>query len=125
MLGLDAHVMFAGHVTDAQLLAYYQCADLFLCLSEHEGFCVPLIEAMSAGVPVLAFASTGVPYTLGAAGVLLREKRWDVLAGLCSTILSDSELRSALVMQQRARARDFAPGAVRAQFEHYLATLGL
>ena len=64
----DVH--FIGPVTDAELIAYYDCADLFLCASEHEGYCVPLVEAFYKEVPVLAYAATAVPATMDGAGVL-------------------------------------------------------
>ena len=61
-------------VGGAELLAYWAVADVFVCLSEHEGFCVPVVEAMELGVPVVAYAATAVPETLGGAGVLLDDK---------------------------------------------------
>ena len=60
-------VVFTGHVDDDELLACYSVADLFLCLSEHEGFCVPLLEAMVFGVPVIAYDAGAVRETLAAA----------------------------------------------------------
>jgi len=72
-LGLS-HVHFVGHVSDEELVAFYEAADLFLCASEHEGFCVPLVEAFHMQVPVLAFAATAVPATMDGAGVLFAEK---------------------------------------------------
>ena len=56
-----SHVHFVGHVSDEELVAFYEIADLFLCASEHEGFCVPLVEAFYKQVPVLAYAATAVP----------------------------------------------------------------
>ena len=110
-LRLD-NVVFAGHVDDDDLRAYYSVADLFLCLSEHEGFCVPLVEAMNFGVPVLAFDAGAVAETLRGGGVLLKEKRPEVVAELVHRILSDAALRSAVMAtQERAlasvRATDF------------------
>ena len=61
---------FTGPVPDEDLAAFYRCADVYVSLSEHEGFCVPLVEAMAADVPVLAYAAGAVPETLGGAGVL-------------------------------------------------------
>ncbi len=68
------HVHFTGHVSDAELVAYYEMADLFLCASEHEGFCVPLVEAFYKQVPVLAYAATAVPATMDGAGVLFDDE---------------------------------------------------
>ncbi len=124
-LGVSGDVLLVGHVDDGALLAYYQTARLFVCLSEHEGFCVPLVEAMALNVPVLAYASTGVPYTLGGAGVQVHAKRWDVLAALAAALAVDGPLRARITAGQAARARDFSPGAVTTLFESHLASIGL
>ena len=68
------HVLFTGHIPFPDILAYYHVADLFLCMSEHEGFCVPLVEAMYFGVPILAYRACAVPDTLGDSGILLDKK---------------------------------------------------
>ena len=107
-----AEVVFAGHVDDDDLMAYYDVADLFLCLSEHEGFCVPLIEAMHFGLPVVAYDAGAVAETLRGGGVLLKEKRPEVVAELIRSLLTDARLRSAVLeTQDRAmagiRATDF------------------
>ena len=81
-------------------------ADLFLCLSEHEGFCVPLLEAMVFGVPVVAYDAGAVRETLRGGGVLLADKRPDVVAGAASTRSArDAALRQAVLATQAARAR--------------------
>jgi glycosyltransferase involved in cell wall biosynthesis len=113
-LRLD-EVVFTGQVDDDDLLAYYRVADLFLCLSEHEGFCVPLQEAMVLGVPVVAYDTGAVRETLHGGGVLLRKKAPDEVAELVHRVLTDHGLReSVLATQERAvrelRATDF--GAV-------------
>jgi glycosyltransferase involved in cell wall biosynthesis len=105
-------VVFAGQVDHDELLAYYSVADLFLCLSEHEGYCVPLVEAMAFGVPVLAFDAGAVGETLRGGGVLLKEKDPAVVAELASLILTDGALRTrVLASQERAmgeiRGTDF------------------
>jgi L-malate glycosyltransferase len=111
-LGLD-HVHFIGHVSDEELVAFYEVADLFLCASEHEGFCVPLVEAFYTEVPVLAYASSAVPSTMDGAGVLFEDRDPLHVAQLIDAIMSDAGLRDALVDGQlaavdRLRARDFA-----------------
>ena len=105
-------VVFTGHVDDDDLLGYYAVADLFLCLSEHEGFCVPLLEAMSLGVPVVAYDAGAVRETLRGGGVLLAEKPPELVAELIHRILGDAGLRArVLATQERAirevRATDF------------------
>ncbi len=111
---LDANdVHFLGHVSNEELTAYYELADLFLCASEHEGFCVPLIEAFSMGVPVLAYAATAVPSTLDGAGILYTSKDPATVAALVDKIATDRGLRAQIVLGQdaalsRLQARDFA-----------------
>jgi len=99
-------VVLTGHVEDDELRAYYSVADAFLCLSEHEGYCVPLVEAMHFGVPVLAFDAGAVRETLRGGGVLLTSKRPEEVAGLLHEVVTDARLRAAvLATQQRAVAR--------------------
>jgi L-malate glycosyltransferase len=105
-------VVFAGHVEHDELLACYEVADVFLCLSEHEGYCVPLVEAMHLGVPVIAYDAGAVRDTLRGGGVLLREKRVEVVAELIARVVTDAAFRQAvLATQARAieavRATDF------------------
>jgi glycosyltransferase involved in cell wall biosynthesis len=106
------HVHFLGQVSDAQLVALYEVADLFLCASEHEGFCVPLVEAFYKEIPVIAFAATAVPATMDGAGLLFDRKDPARVAALMDVVLSDAALRDAIVAGQsaavdRLRARDF------------------
>ena len=81
---------FIGHVSDEELVAFYEIADLFLCASEHEGFCVPLVEAFYKQVPVLAYAATAVPATMDGAGVLFDDKDPLHVAALMDAILSNA-----------------------------------
>jgi L-malate glycosyltransferase len=108
-----AHVYFVGHVSDEELTAFYEIADLFLCASEHEGFCVPLVEAFYKEVPVLAYAATAVPATMDGAGVLYDTKDPMHVAALMDTIVSNCSLQEAIVQGQldavrRLRGKDFA-----------------
>jgi glycosyltransferase involved in cell wall biosynthesis len=96
------HVHFVGHVSDEELVAYYDVADLFLCASEHEGFCVPLVEAFYKQVPVLAYAATAVPDTMDGAGVLYDDKDPRSVAALMDAIVSNQTLRDAIVDEQLA-----------------------
>ena len=110
------HVHFAGHVTDEELVAFYESADLFLCASEHEGFCVPIVEAFYKQVPVLAYAATAVPSTMDGAGVLFEDKDPMHVAALMDAIGSNTTLQDAIVDDQlaavdRLRAKDF-PGTL-------------
>ena len=110
-LGLE-HVHFAGHVSDAELIAYYEVADLFLCASEHEGFCVPLIESFYKQVPVLAYAATAIPATMDGGGVLYHTKDPLHVAALMDAVLSNPDLQDAIVDAKldavdRLQAKDF------------------
>jgi glycosyltransferase involved in cell wall biosynthesis len=98
---------FTGPVPDAELAAYYRHAHAYVSLSEHEGFCVPLIEAMSMDVPVLAYEAAAVPETLGGAGVSFAPKDLEQAAELLGALVYDQPLRDAVIAGQRARLRDF------------------
>ena len=98
-LGLE-NVVFTGHVDTDDLAAYYRVADVFLSLSEHEGFCAPLIEAFRFGVPVMAFDAGAVPETLGGAGILVREKRFEEIAEMAHLLVRDMELRRRVIERQ-------------------------
>ena len=107
-----ADVHFLGQVSNEELAAYYEVADVFLCASEHEGFCVPLMEAFHMGVPVIAYAATAVPATMDGAGVLVGDKNPISVAGLIHEIVTDQALADRIVCGQDAAlarlvARDF------------------
>jgi glycosyltransferase involved in cell wall biosynthesis len=108
-LGLDPHVLLVGHVTNEDLAAFYELADAYVTMSEHEGFCVPLLEAMHAGTPTMGYASTAIPDTMGDAGVLLTRKDPAVAGELLDRLVSDTPLRRRLVAKGRERVETFAP----------------
>lgn len=100
--------MLTGQVNDAQLLAFYRTAHLFWSMSEHEGFCVPLIEAMWFDIPVLAYKSSAVPETLGEAGLMFTSKEDLVqIAALAKLIIKDKLLCSKVIKPQRRRREKF------------------
>ncbi len=104
---LPERFWFTGPVPDRELAAYYRNAHAYVSLSEHEGFCVPLVEAMAMDVPVLAFAETAVPETLGGAGVSFRPKDLEVAAELLGGLIYDEPFRQGVLAGQRTRVRDF------------------
>ena len=109
----SSHVHFVGHVSDEELVAFYVSADLFLCASEHEGFCVPIVEAFYERVPVLAYAATAVPSTMDGAGVLFEDRDPLHVAQLMDAIISNADLQDQIVDGQlaavdRLRSKDFA-----------------
>lgn len=103
-LGLGDSVELTDTLSFPELLAYYRTADVFVCLSEHEGFMVPLLEAMHFGIPIVAYARTAVPETVGEAGVLLDDKDPVVVAEAVHRVMADDELRRGLVERGRGRA---------------------
>jgi glycosyltransferase involved in cell wall biosynthesis len=110
-LGLtDVH--FLGHVSNEELTAIYDVADVFVCASEHEGFCVPIVEAFHKGVPVVAFSATAVPATMDGAGVLYDTKDPVHVAALIDAVAGNARLAAAIVEEQdaalaRLEAKDF------------------
>jgi glycosyltransferase involved in cell wall biosynthesis len=115
-LGLHDAVTLTGGVSAAQLAAYYATADVFVVCSEHEGFCVPLLEAMHHGVPIVAFAAAAVPETLGDAGLLLDVKDACTVAAAVDRVIRDSALRDQLVDAGRARLEQFDVARTGPQF---------
>ncbi|MXY25478.1 MAG: glycosyltransferase [Acidobacteria bacterium] len=99
--------VFTGRVSDDELAAYYRMADAYVSLSEHEGFCVPLVEAMAADVPILAYGAAAVPETLGGAGVTFTPKDLEYAAELLGLLVYDDALRASVLAGQRRRLADF------------------
>jgi len=106
---------FTGPVPDEDLAAFYRWADAYVSLSEHEGFCVPLVEAMAADVPVVAYAAGAVPETLGGAGLLFAPKDLELAAELLGSVVYDRGVRARVLDGQRRRLQDFAPDRIEAQ----------
>jgi L-malate glycosyltransferase len=105
-------IYLQGHVTNEELVAYYELSDVFLCASEHEGFCVPLIEAFHMGVPVIAYAAAAVPATMDGGGILLTDKNPAEVAALMDALVTNEAFHDGVVRSQdealeRLAARDF------------------
>ena len=114
---------FTGPVPDADLAAFYRWADVYVSLSEHEGFCVPLVEAMAANVPVLAYAAGAVPETLGGAGLRFAPKDLEVAAELLGSVVYDRKVRAGVLDGQRRRLQDFGSEKIEQQLKQMLDTL--
>jgi glycosyltransferase involved in cell wall biosynthesis len=111
-LGLARHVRLAGEVSDAALAAYFDAADAYLSLSVHEGFGVPLVEAMAAGVPVVARAAGAVSETVGDGALLLESADHVYVAAALHRVLSDAPLRGHLSAAGRGRLQAFTANSV-------------
>lgn len=99
-LGLRDSVIFTGHIPFSQILAWYRLSDAFVCMSEHEGFCVPIVEAMYFDLPIVAYAGTAVPDTLAGGGILLPDKEPKTAAGVLDRLLKDKTLQGELRKNQ-------------------------
>lgn len=100
-------ICFTGHISDEEMFALYKASDVFLSMSEHEGFGLPFIESMIFDLPIVAYDCTAVPYTLGGAGILIKDKRVDYLGELLNIVVHDEELRKKIIESQRQRLREF------------------
>lgn len=114
------NVILTGAVPFADILAYYRAADVFLCMSEHEGFCVPLLEAMALDVPIIASHAAAVPGTLGDSGVMVVSRDYPLIAEVLHEVITNAALRERLIEGQRARLTAFDYHAVLTQFQDYM-----
>jgi glycosyltransferase involved in cell wall biosynthesis len=122
-LGLAAAVQFAGHASDATVASAYAGADVLVVTSEHEGFCVPVVEAMGAGLPVVAFDQGAVPEVLGGAGVLVPDKDPYALAAAIAALLRDTHRRHAVIEAGRQRLAALELGSAADRFVDLLVPL--
>jgi L-malate glycosyltransferase len=121
----DAPVRFLGRVSQEELLDCYHGAMAYVSMSEHEGFGVPLLEAMLCDLPILAYATTAVPFTLGDAGLQVRSKDFPLMAELLGSLLLD-----ALALQRHReagsrRAAELAPERILDHLVELLASIGV
>ena len=117
------NVDFLGSIPEDQLAAVYQTADLFLCMSEHEGFCIPLLEAMSVEIPVLAYATAAVPETMNGAGVTFQQKYFDEIAEMMGAITHDKTLRKSIIKKQNQRIQQYQSRDIGKELKTLLASL--
>lgn len=118
-----ARITFTGKVPAAALHAYQRAADVVLCASEHEGFCLPLAHAMALDVPVIAHAAAAVPETVGDGGLLVHD--WDTarVAELMHLVVTDAALRARLVQAGREAVRRFSAAEARRRLAGLVAFL--
>lgn len=113
-------VIFSGHTSFESILAYYSIADLFLCMSEHEGFCVPLVESMLFKVPILAYDSSAISNTLDGSSVLTKQKNYTYIAGMMNYILENENLKQKIIEKQLLRLEQLKPEKIELKFKKYI-----
>src|SRR5205823_10965495 len=119
-LNLGEAVEITGGVSPGELAAHYRAADVFVCVSEHEGFCVPLLEAMHHRLPIVAYAAAAVPETLADAGVLLSTKDPLTVAAAVHRVLAEETVADALRERGCVRLGDFSLERSRRRFTEVL-----
>jgi glycosyltransferase involved in cell wall biosynthesis len=123
ILKLDLkNVCFTGHINLDELVSYYKVGDVFLTMSEHEGFCVPLLESIYFGVPVLAYNSSAIPETLGGTGILIHNKNYIEIAELINLLVEDQTLRDKIIQKQSERLKFFSRDRIAGILKHYIDT---
>ena len=115
-LKISENILITGKIPDEQLYAYYRITDIFLSMSEHEGFGAPLAEAMTFQIPVVAYRSTGVPDTIGENGCLFEKKDFELIASIIEK-LKNGEFRKKVIQKQNERLRDFSSETISDAFE--------
>lgn len=124
-LQLQESVFFTGHIPFDQILAYYRLADVFVCLSEHEGFCVPLVEAMFFEVPIIAYNVAAVGDTLGGGGILLDEKEPSVVAEAVHYLQEHAEIRDYLIERGKKQLLHYSDEATKKRLLSILEKYGI
>jgi L-malate glycosyltransferase len=122
-LGLTAAVTFGGHASDAALSRAYAHADVLVVTSEHEGFCVPVVEAMTIGLPVVAFGQGALPEILGGAGAIVDSKDPFVLSSVIGALLDDAPERDRQRRAARERVEELDLGSAAERFVDLLSAL--
>jgi glycosyltransferase involved in cell wall biosynthesis len=117
---LHDRFLFPGPVPDADLATYYRLADAYVSLSEHEGFCAPLVEAMAMDVPVLAYGAAAVPETLGGAGVEFFPKDLEFASEALGALVFDDGVREQVLAGQRERVKDFGDARTEQELDKWL-----
>lgn len=121
-LSFDNSVVLTDKVSFAEMCTYYSISHAFLCMSEHEGFCVPLLESMYYRLPIFAYDAAAVPYTMGHSGVLFDQKDYPHIAEMIGMVLN-SEYKTRIVEAQAKRLQDFSPDTIAKDLVHQLQAL--
>jgi glycosyltransferase involved in cell wall biosynthesis len=124
-MGIDDRVHFLGKISDSSLKSCYLRSHYYISMSEHEGFCVPVLEAFHFGLPVMAYAAGAVPETMGGAGVLFTVKDYPLLAEFVDRLERDAFLRERILVEQRGRLEAFKEEGFATKLREVLGRLAL
>ena len=116
----QAHVIFLQKLTDEQLARIYQIADIFICYSDHEGFCVPIIEAMTFGLPVIYNAAAAIPETCGDAGIKVHKHRPEEALTAIDQLIHHADFYQNQCLLSKQRALDFQMSQLEKELDHAL-----
>lgn len=116
----DSQVIFTGRISEEEKEAYLRNSDALICLSEHEGFCVPLLEAMKNNLPILAYAKAAVPETLGESELLFAKKNYEIMSKALDRLRKDSAFRTGILLSQKNSSVRFDPSVIQEQFLHLI-----
>jgi L-malate glycosyltransferase len=122
-LGMNDTVIFTGYVSQQDLVTYYQLADVYVSMSEHEGLGKPLLESMYFRLPIMAYAAAAVPETLGGSGVLFRHKDYEALAEFLSLLVCRTDLQKCVVARQHTRVQSFLESQVQSKWKSFIGTI--
>lgn len=124
-MGLANHVTLTDKLSQQDMITYYAHADVYVSMSEHEGFGLPLLESMYFGLPVLAYSTTAVPDTMGQAGIRFHQKDFAQLAELIDYLMTNPPFRQRIIETQHRHVAQFLEPQVRQKFCSYLREAGI
>lgn len=116
-LNLSESIIFTGKVDTAELYDYYLNADVFICMSEHEGFCIPLLESMYCGLPTIAYNAGAIGSTMGGAGILVNNKSPERIARLIYTLITSYDLRTQIIEKQIKWTKNFSKETIKEKLD--------
>ncbi len=123
-LVIEEAIEFMGEISDSALRACYLLASVFVCASEHEGFGLPLVEAMAAKVPIVSYDSAAIPETVGKAGILIEDRDSELMAESINLLAGDEAVNVALGIEGRSRyERHFTTNSIEMKFLRALGNL--
>ncbi len=119
-INLNNNVIFTGKISTEALLGWYRCANIFITMSEHEGFCIPIIESMVFGIPVIAYAAGAIPEVIGEGGILIKEKNKPAIAKTMHEVISDKQYLHDLKEKQNKNISRFSKQNFKENLENIL-----